>query len=344
MLQKQGYLLEERQPHMGGERHLTGPIGSGRKFLLLGQRVADGMKVVIKASNNKKGVEEIEHERVCRRVLADIPFAYQTFLSPKELGYFKENDYTVLVTEFIEQEQAFLERPIQEQFSLALKSFKAQESAHAATNSQVRAIRNTFGEMHGADYVKKFGTYRKEVAELAPNDTDLQATLLQTEAFLTKNSETIEQYAGFLTHWDFMPQNIRVVGGDIYLLDHSSMHFGNKYEGWARFINFMVLYNPPLARALIQYVRDNRTAEESLSLQLMRAYRLGELIRYYCGWLSRTESSLHELALARINFWHEVLQAVLNNTEVPGETVESYKKVRDALRSEEEKERQKKLH
>ena len=330
-----GYELEARQPHLGGERHLTGPIGSGRKLLLFG-RDRQGNRVVIKASSEPAGIREIEHERVCRSILEKISFAYQTFLSPPELLYTRQSGCVVLVTAFIDQPQSFLERPLQEQFALALKGLQAQESAHATTYRHRKLIRTTFGEMHAADYVAKFRTYADESKPHAALDAAF--------AFLNAHAETIEQYCGFLTHWDFMPQNIRVSGSDLYLLDHSSLHFGNKYESWARFINFMTLYNPPLADALVQYVRDNRTPEESLSLRLMRVYRLGELIRYYTGWLPRTEGNLHELALARIAFWSDVLHAVLQGTEVAPTRIDEYKRRRDALRTEDEKQRQIGLH
>lgn len=335
ILKKLGVELEERQPHIGGERYLTKPLVGGRKLVLVG-RMSSGMRVVVKASSEQGGIREIEHERMCREVLERISFAYQTLLSPKELLFVRRGPYAVLVTEFVEQERPFIERPVEEQFSLALKAFKAQEGAHAATYEHARIITKTFGEMRAADYIDNIKRY---AAEAKP-----YAELGKAVNFLSDNAETIEQYGGFLTHWDFTPQNIRVKDGHIYLLDHSALHFGNKYEGWARFSNFMELYNPPLAQALLQYVRDNRAPEETLSLKLMRVYRLAELIRYYCGWLPRTEGALHELALARVALWSEVLKAVLNNRTVPPERIEVYKKTRDSLRSEEEKQRQVGLH
>lgn len=335
ILKELGYELQERQPHLGGERHLTKPLESGRKLVLLG-RHNDGMHVVIKASSEAGGIKEIEHERTCREILEKISFAYQTFLSPKELLFVHRRPYAILVTEFIEQERPFIERPVEEQCALALKAFKAQESAHATTYEHVRVITKTFGEMRAADYIEKIRRYAQQVKPYAALDAAAE--------FLSHNAQTLEQYGGFLTHWDFTPQNIRVKDGNIYLLDHSSLHFGNKYEGWARFINFMALYRPPLAQALMQYVCDNRAPEESLALKLMRVYRLAELIRYYTGWLPATEGNLHDLALARIAFWSEVLKAVLEDLEVPAAVIESYKKTRDSLRSEEEKNRQVGLH
>lgn len=343
LLAELGYTLEAAQPHTGGERHLTRPIGSGRKLLLLG-RSAEGARVVIKATSDPLGKAEIAHERTCRSVLERVPFAYQAFLSPAEILFVQRGGYDILVSEFIEQERSFLERPVEEQFALALRAFKAQESAHATTAAHLRLIAGTFGEMHAPEYRRKLAQYAHEVAALAPDASRTHKMLERAQALLAEHAETLERYTDFLTHWDFTPQNIRVRGSDIYLLDHSSMHFGNKYESWARFINFMELYNPPLAHALVRYVADNRTPEESLSLRLMRVYRLGELIRYYAGWLPRTQGNLKLLAQARIDFWTTVLEAVLDNKEVPLDVVEEYTKTRDALRSEDEKQRQVGLH
>ncbi len=337
-----GYSLEGHQPHVGGERYLTRPIASGRKLLLLAHE-ASGNRVVIKASSEAAGIAELEHERRCRTVLEQIRFSYETFLSPREILFVRRGGLAIAVTEFIEQERSFLERPVEEQFALALKAFKAQEGAHATTYAHARTIRSTFGEMRSTDYVRQLKHYGKELQSLRP-DAALHALVARVVAYVEAHQETLEQYCGFLTHWDFVPQNVRVSEGKLYLLDHSSLRFGNKYEGWARFINFMELYNPPLAKVLIRYVGDNRAPEELVSLKLMRVYRLAELIRYYAGWLPRTQGDLHKLARARIAFWSEVSHCVLGDAEIPAATIESYKKTRDALRSEEEKRRQVGLH
>ncbi len=161
---------------------------------------------------------------------------------------------------------------------------------------------------------------------------------------LRENEEVIEQYTGFLTHTDFVPHNIRIHNGQMYLLDHSSLTFGNKYEGWARFLNFMTLYNPPLTGLLTEYVKNNRTSEESVSLRMMRIYRLGEIIWYYIRTLEKSEGDLRTLNEARITFWSTVLTHILDNTPVPESVILDYKNTRDSLRSEEEKKRQQGLH
>ena len=336
-----GYTLDDVQPHTGGERPYMLPVGS-RKLVLFG-RTQDGTHIVIKASSEPHAKEEIRHERMCRSVLERIHFAYLTFHAPQEIFWQENRGLAVYITEYIAQDRTFLERPVEEQFSLALDAFKAQESAHATTHSHIALIRSTFGEIDADQYLMRARSYVSDIQELAPAEA-CDAPLTESLSRLERERDTIEQYCSFLTHWDFTPQNIRIRGGQLYLLDHSSLRFGNKYEGWARFINFMELYHPTLAHALTQYVRDNRAPEESAALQSMRVYRLLELIRHYAVWLPRTDGNLNALARERIRFWGAVLRCVLENTPVPTSVVAAYTAKRDALRSNEEKQRQVGLH
>ncbi len=130
----------------------------------------------------------------------------------------------------------------------------------------------------------------------------------------------------------------------LYLLDFSSLRFGNKHESWARFLNFMALYNPALENLLITYVEQNRSSEERESLQLMRLFRLGELVAYYANTLEKSSGDLFTLNQARIAFWTDVLIAELHNTRVDATVRTAYTQRRDALRSNSEKVRQIGLH
>jgi len=340
-----GYELDGVQPHTGGERYLMQAVttASGKKLILLGRRTKDGVRAVIKVTNDPGGMRELEHERMCHRVLREINFAYQVFHSPDELFFDVYDGYTISIQRYIEQECTFLARPLNEQFELALKAFKAQEGAHATTYGHERLIGKTFGTMNAAGYFAAFQGFEKNILRELP-DSALESILDEASKQLTEGLETIEQYCGFLTHTDFVPHNIRVKDGEIYLLDHSSLRFGNKYEGWARFVNFMTLYNPPLAEALIEYVRLNRTPEESLSLKLMRIYRLGEIIWYYTRTLPKSSGDLYTLNQTRVQFWRRVLEAVLHDEPVPPDVLEKYRRTRDRLRSEDERLRQKDLH
>jgi hypothetical protein len=161
---------------------------------------------------------------------------------------------------------------------------------------------------------------------------------------LKQNQNTLEQYCGFLTHADFVPHNVRVVNDTLYLIDQTSLHFGNKYESWARLLNFMLLYNRPLEQALLHYVRDNRTPEEYLSLRLMRIYKVTFLLCFYSENLEKTSDNLHELTLARIAFWLKALNSLIEDVPLSDEGIAAYKALRDRLRSPEEKQRQRELH
>ncbi len=339
-----GYALDDEQPHITGERFLTRPIDGGRKLVLIGRRVADGQKAIIKVSDEPRGIEELEYERACRDALKRIPFAYQAFYAPRELAFVRRGGFVILVSEFIEQEMPFIERTVEEQFSLALGAFKAQEGAHATTYEHRVLVTRTFGEMYAQDYLANFARFRNEILAHVPDKLVPEAVLTEATKVLAESRENLERYGGFLTHWDFTPQNFRVKDGRIYLLDLSSLRFGNKYEGWARFINFMMLYNPKLADALVQYVAENRTEEESLALKAMRIYRLGEILLYYVYTLSRSSGALHELNSERIRFWTRALATVVHDEHIPPEVLERYRDTRDRLRSDEEKRRQVGLH
>lgn len=346
ILTKLGLQIDDAQPHISGERYLMQAVTtkSGRKLILTGHLTNNGQRVIIKVTSDKAGMRELEHDQKCRQALKQIRFAYQVFFSPKEILFTKRNGYTISVHTFIEQECMFLERPVPKQFSLALKAFKAQESAHATTYRHKRIVRKNFGFINTSGYLKNFAKFKRNIILRNGKNETLAQNLENAQKFLETNRETIEQYCGFLTHTDFVPHNIRISEGKIYLLDHSSLRFGNKYEGWARFLNFMTLYNQPLEKVLVQYVKDNRAPEELLSLKLMRIYRLGEIIWYYVNTLDKSSGNLHTLNRKRIDFWSCILEAVLNNTPVSKDVIENYKQTRDSLRGEEEKQRQKELH
>lgn len=346
LLAKLGYTLDEEQKHIGGERFLMQAVttASGKKLILTGTRTRDDTHVIIKATSDPAGAREIEHERESRQTLHAINFAYQTFFSPKEYLFTRRGDFLIAIYEYIEQECPFLERPTPEQFSYALTAFKAQESAHATTYSHIRTITRVFESADAARYRALYEEFSKNIHEHLPEEHDVAAHLAEGRDFLAQNTETIERYGSFLTHTDFVPHNFRIRDGKIYLLDHSSLRFGNKYEGWARFVNFMTLYNPELAEALLQYVRDNRTPEEYLALRLMRVYRLSEIIWYYTQTLEKTTGDLHTLNQKRIDLWSTVLKSVLADQPLDEAYRQEYIQMRDQLRSPEEKKRQENLH
>jgi hypothetical protein len=344
LLSTAGYTLDENQPHTKGERFLMKNITttSGEKLILVGTNV-DGKKVVIKAAKDFTGKKELEAERTCRIVLQEIDFSYKTFDAPTELAFFTEQGYTISIQEYIEQTSAFLERPIEQQFTFALNALKTQESARITTNNHLRKVGPVFGIRRSGDYIKLLRAFLTAL-KIQEADVSITTTVQSVLNQVEEKRERIEQYCGFLTHTDFVPHNFRIAGDTMYLLDWSSLEFGNKHESWARFLNFMTLYNPELETLLIEYVEKNRAPEERESLQLLRLYRLCELITYYSNTLAQSDGDLLTLNQTRVQFWHKVLKAEMQNKRVDPSIVETYKSNRDNLRSTAEKERQENLH
>ena len=337
-LKKMGIILHKEQVHAGGERYLM----SGKKLVLDATHKDEG-RVIVKVSSSKKGKQEIHNDRACRQILNSINFAYQDFFLPQEIFFGEEQNCLLSVTAYIEQDQHLIDRPLEEQFFISLRALEAQESVHATTYSHTQAIRNVFGLKNAQNYLDEFAEF-KNLAEIQdPGNKELAVAFARAHTFLRAGKETIERYSGFLTHHDFVPHNIRIKERDIYLLDHTSIYFGNKYEGWARFVNFMVHHSPELEKALCDYVRANRNEDEYLSLRLMRIYKLGLLIQYYTGTLAKTTGDMHKLMRLRLAFWIEVLESVLDDKQMELARVTRFLDEENVLRSDEEKARRKEI-
>ena len=344
ILSRYGFSLDDVQPHTIGERFLMQAVTTigGQKLILRGSD-AHGNPVIIKAARDIVGKAEIKHERLCRSLINELAFAYNIFVAPAELRFIEDGDIVISIQLFIDQDISFLERPLVEQFSFSLSAFKAQEHSRATTGGHVRHISQTFGYKTSSDYLTLCQNFLTSTSSL-PTSYPAQTLIEQVINQLTKNTERIEQYGGFLTHTDFVPHNFRIKDNRLYLLDFSAIRFGNKHEGWARFLNFMTLYHPALESALISYVEMNRAGEERESLQLMRLFRLAELIAYYTKTLTHSEGALLLLNQTRIQFWSDVLAAELHNTRVAPTITAVYQATRNTLRSAEEKQRQQGLH
>jgi hypothetical protein len=338
-LESLGFEIDENQIHTKGERYAF----RAQKLILTGIRKSDNLKVVIKVTREKEGREEILHERDCRLALHKIDFAYHEFLDPEEIYFETSNNFTILVTEFIEEDKKFLDRDSKEQFQIALISFVTQEGIHAVTTKHNKFINKYFETYNFKKYVSELENNKNKLLEIFPN---LKNAIEAGEDEFKKNEYRVSQYCGFLTHTDFVPHNFRVREGRVYLLDHSAIRIGNKHEGWGRFLNFMVLHNPLLYNWFVKYFDDNRSVEELESLRLMRIYRLFELINHHANIFKNGEmgSELKKLSETRVYFWLELLKAVVENRELESNIIEEYKNCRDQLRTNEEKERQKVLY
>lgn len=337
-----GFELEAEQPHVLGERFLirAATTHAGKKLILLGAERTSGRRVVIKTSSDEDGIREIDHEELCRDMLDFIPFAHEAFLTPEEILNVTVDGRRISIQAFIEQECPFPERSLEEQFTIALSAFKAQERVRATTLDHFSKVASVFGVRTVETYLASFHTFVNDFSSYPEGSEELRSDLNEAHSVLKTHARAIDQYSGFLTHTDFVPHNFRLQGDDLYLLDHSALRFGNKYEGWARFLNYMTLYNPPLERALVKYISDNRTQGEVLSLKLMRLYRLGEIIWYYADKALKSEGDLRALNHARVTFWGSLLHATLRDTTLTEEQIRAYTTTRDRLRSDDEKTRQ----
>ncbi len=339
ILEKHGYILDKEQLHTGGERYLM----SGKKLVFIGHYKKGGRRVVIKVSSSPTGIKEILRERACRTIIKTIDFAYRSFFFPEEILFIEKNGYTISITAYIEQAQHFIDRPLEEQFFLALRAFEMQESAHVTTYAQEKSIRDSLGMKDAEHYLSSFDEFKNNARVKDQTNAHLIAVFEEAFKFLKEGTPLIERYSGFLTHSDFVPHNLRIVSNTIYLLDHTSLHFGNKYESWARFINFMVHHNPELEHLLMTYVRQNRSADEYLTLRLMRVYKLGFLLQYYTGTLKKTSGDMQKLMRLRLAFWTRVLESVLDDKHLPNEIICSFLEEENVLRSEEEWKRRKEI-
>lgn len=339
ILDKLGFVLDKEQVHISGERYLM----SGYKLVLTGKQKKGGEKVIIKTSSHPDGIKEIIHGHKTRNVLHNLNFSYRTFFSPEEILFTKYRKYVISVTSYVKQEKHFIDHSIKDQFFLALRAFETQEGAHATTYSHTKEIQRVFKTITARNYLESFQEFTKNALSNDPKNKELAITLDEAFNFLNTNKDTLKQYSNFLTHSDFAPHNLRVVDRDIYLLDHTSMHFGNKYEGWARFMNFMVHHNPELEQYLTEYVHKNKGREEYLSLRLMRVYKLGFLLKFYTQALQKTSGNLHKLTRLRISFWTQVLKSILKDEFISKNILNSYLKERDTLRSDAEKKRQQEI-
>ena len=347
ILNNLGFKVYEDQPHTKGERGAF----RAKKIILLGERIADKFKVVIKCARYEEGREEILQEKKARENLKKVDFAYHEFLEPIEILFINNENYLVQITEFIIEEKKFLDRDPKDQFEIAYRSFVTQEGIHAVTAKHNKIIKKLFNTFDFETYQKNLFNYKNIILEFVSNAefTDL---LNNSEDLFLQNKYRIQQYSGFLTHTDFVPHNFRVRNENgierVYLLDHSAIIIGNKHDGWARFLNFCVLHSPIIEKWFVEYFLINRSGEENESLKLMRIYRLFELVAHHATIYKKSNEAenneLKELSKKRVYFWLKLLKAVYEDRELEKVIIEDYKNNRDLLRSKSEKERQKVLY
>ena len=302
------------------------------KRVLIGQRNSDKTRVIIKASDSLGGRNEIKSEKLIQDTLLQASFSQEKIFFPEEIYYGEKGGYLIRITNFIEQEKVFGAYPLDEQFFMLMREFEAQESFYANTFEHLNIVKNVFPVTKARDYIQRFegfkiGQHKEEALSL-----------------LEKHIDLIETRSNYLTHTDFAPSNFRVSGKKLYMIDLSSMHFGNRYEGLARFVNYCLIHNPKLGQLITDYIRDNRGDEESLCLRLMRIYKAGFLINHYETTLPKTEDALQTLTETRLKLWQTILERLLKDEPVDQGTIDAYRLTRDTLRSKAEVMRQKEFN
>ncbi len=302
------------------------------KRVLLGRRLSDNMRVIIKASQTPDGQSEIKSEKQVQDVLSRAIFSQEVLHFPGELYYGQSNDYLLRITAFIEQDRVFAAYPLEEQFFMVMREFETQESFYANTFEHMKIVAGVFPVTHADDYIRQFAQFN------AGPDQEAALRLLQ------QNQQLIETRSNYLTHTDFVPSNFRVGHKKVYMIDLSSMHFANRYEGLARFLNWCVIHDRALEEKILEYIRENRGPEELLCLRLMRIYKAGFLINHYAKKLEKTEGKLHALTELRLSLWQHILERLMGDAPVEPERIALYKAARNPLRSEEELVRQKEFN
>jgi hypothetical protein len=331
-----GFSLDKEQLHISGERFLM----TRNKLVLTGKSDNNQEKVIIKISDHFDGKNEIRQEKEARDFLQYLSFSDDTILFPKEIYFGEIEPYLIWVCKFIPQDKVFVAHTLEEQFFIILRAFESQEAFHATTFEHQKNIRKVFETFLAEDYLKDFRDFKNAVSKNYTDDSLLK-TMDKAEIILRENKDLINDYCNYLAHTDFVPHNFRVEEYFLYMLDCSAVHFGNKYEGWARFLNYMTIHNPELEHILGEYILKNRDKEEYENLKLMRIYKIGFLLKYHTESFNKTTGNLHDLTKKRIEFWQKVLEAIMDDRFVDREIINQYKKERDNLRSEEEKKRQK---
>jgi hypothetical protein len=330
-----GITLDDDQLHIGGER----AVMSQHKLVLTGTK--NGERVVIKVSLDVQGATDIKTEADIRGALEEVRFANGTLIFPPEDLFTELPDGTVInVTAFIEQEKVFVEHTLREQFFMALRWFEAQESFHATTHEHLKSLKGTFAVWTADTYIKDAQDIADSVTATAARFNHAPSIGQQLLQMIETNQKNIERYGGFLNHTDLVPHNFRINNGTLYALDQVSIWFGNKYEGLARFINYMLIHNPKLADMLVSYVEEYRGKDDAEMLRIMRCYKVGVLLRYYARTIANSEGDLRTLSEVRFEFWMEIFDALFMKKSIGIERIEAYKNERDTLRTDDEKKRQ----
>jgi len=340
ILKPLGFSINAKQPHISGERFLM----TKEKLVLVGKYQKDDKRVIIKVSKEKNGKEEIVNEKNIRDALTKIAFTNNRLFLSNEIYFGSTENYLIWITEFIEQDKVFAAHSIEEQFFMIMNVFDMQESFHANTFENIKIASKVFPIWNAETYLDSFERLKKNILILQSNNITLKEILEEAGKLLHENKDLVNTHCGYLTHTDLAPGNTRINKRKTYMIDLTSMLFGNKYEGWARFLNWAIIHSPNLEKVILEYVKANKDEEEYLSLQLMRIYKATFLIDYHAKSLKKTSGNLHILTEKRVELWTTILGHLLNDRPMPSQIIYQHRSDCSNLRSPEEIERQKEFN
>lgn len=332
-----GVTLDEIQPNLIGEKFLM----KTDKFVLNGVYAPEKARVIVKISNHKAGIKELEADRHIAQVVDKLSFSTEKIKTAKEYFYGDLGGYRVMVQEFLDQPEALIKLKLEDQYYISMRGFSVLESFYLAAKSHYKEVKSHFPILTGKDYLKTFSKYLKSVHKIL-NDPSVDSKLDDAYSLFKKHLKLIDKYSTYLVHEDFVPHNFRIYNNILYFIDHEALRFGNKYESWARYVNWMLVQNPPMEEKLVQHVQ-KIGPEDYLNLRMMRLLKCAQLITYYAETLAKTSGDTYTLNLRRFNLWLEVLVALTNDRKLHSSFIEEYKQARDVLRTDDEKQRQKLL-
>jgi hypothetical protein len=330
--------LDKDQPNTKGERFLM----SGKKLVLIGKQ--KNKKVVIKYSGDKSGIEEMESERENKHSFLSLDFIKSNFKFPGEIYWQRNKDYALMVTEFIEQGFSFIELPNDKQFYYMLSILESLDGVQATTTSHLKQITKSKHIKNAKDYLDQYLDWCTTIMTLMSKDRELMALLEKGKDIISAQLNLIQKYSSTLTHTDLVPHNFRIYNEEIYFLDHTSLIFGNKYENWARLINFMAIYNRELENNLVKYVKNNKSAEELLMLKIMRIFKISQLIEYNAKSYHKSEGDLKRLCSSRLKLFTRMLSSLMQDSNISDAHHKEFISDLNNFRTQEEKERQKSIY
>ena len=328
-----GFELLSKQPHITGERTYQ----SQTRLVLEAIHTESGKKVIIKTSKDPEYKKELRYEKGVKELLERINYADKVLLSPRDLFYIEQDDYIFYISEYIEQDAVFVSHSLEEQFFMILPMLESMETYFISTYEMHKGVAKICPIYDYARYHSLTKEYKTTIEKLLP---EKKALFNRALSYFKNHQKEIEMFTGYLIHDDLVPHNMRIQGRKIYMLDHATMRFGNKYDTWARFLNYMTIHNPELRDKLYEHIKQERDKEDYKAIQAMRVYKTFMILDYYVDVYASSKGNTQELALVRMHFWSDVLKSIIEETLTPYELIGEYRNKRDTLRSQEEKERQ----